>query len=140
MSPAQDKPPTYDEVITALLRPATASVPVADLIDRMLAARPSGAKNARRAMRQHLRQAAGRVLVFLDEETVVPLRLAFQGARFRLPLDGEALRRGLVKLDQLLDSYLPPQFPLERLRLVDAAGQPIDGMVQIGVQLFPGAP
>jgi len=45
-------------------------------------------------MRQHIRHATGRQLVFLDADTVLPLRLAMQGARFRLKLARSQFERG----------------------------------------------
>lgn len=78
-----------------------------------------------RAMRQHLRQANGRVLIFQDADTILPLRLAFQGVRFRLPLDQEKVNKGWVNVGDSLHSYLPPHFPLERVRFMDAAGKPV---------------
>lgn len=125
MSPSKDKPPTYDEIIAGTLRTATGPVPVPALARRMLAARPSPAKHPDQAMRQRLREAAGRLLVFVDPDTVLPLRLAYQGVRFRLPLDRDIVKRGLLPIGDSLYRYLPWDFPPEWLRFVDAAGQPI---------------
>src|SRR6266498_2758094 len=98
MSPSKAQFPTYAAIIADRLRSATGPVPVADLGEQMLAAHPSPAKNPRQAMRQHLRQAVGRSLVFLDPDTILPMRLACQGARFRLPLDRDSVLTGLVPL------------------------------------------
>jgi hypothetical protein len=130
MSSSKDKPPTYDEVIAELLRTATGPVPAAALTNRMLAARPSSAKNPVQAMRQYLSEAAGRLLVFVDPDTVLPLHLAYRGARFRLPLDRDSVKRGRVSIGDSVYRYLPWNFPPERLRFVDTAGQPITFRVQ----------
>src|SRR5258705_10233109 len=126
MSPSRSQFPSYAAIIADQLRSATGPVPVAELGDQMLAAHPSPAKNPQRAMRQHLHQAVGHSLVFLDPDTVLPLRLAFQGARFRLTLDHASVSTGLVPLgDNLRGSYLPQELDLDKVRLIDAAGQPI---------------
>ncbi len=155
MSPYKAKPPTYDEIAKRAdrLRTVTGPVPAADLVEQMLAARPSQAKNPRQAMRQRLREAVGRLLVFVDADTVLPLRLAFQGVRFRLPLDRDTrtrptrpapgtppaqgiggwvggggasvVSRGLLDIGDSLPSYLPLSFPVERVRFMDSLGQPI---------------
>ena len=125
MSSSKAKPPTYDEVIAELLRTSTGPVPAVALTKRMLAARPSSANSPAQAMRQRLSEAAGRLLVFVDPDTVLPLRLAYRGARFRLPLDRDSMKRGPVSIGDSLYRYLPWDFPPERLRFVDTAGQPI---------------
>lgn len=130
MSPSKALLPSYASIIAELLRSATGPVPVAGLAEQMLAARPSQSKNVRQAMRQHLRGAEGLHLVFLDSDTVLPLRLAFQGARFRLPLDPDSVTNGLLRIGETLPSYLPQGFPLDKVRFVDAAGQPIPFRIQ----------
>lgn len=125
MSSSKEKPPAYEEVIADLLRSAPGPVSAKELSEKLLAARPSQAKNPLRAMRTHIRQANGRQLVFLDTDTILPIRLAFQGARFRLPLDREMVNKGLVNIGDSLRSYVPLHFPLERVRFVDSAGNPI---------------
>src|SRR5712692_5040506 len=102
MVPSKDKPPTYNEVIAELLRTVSGPVPVAQLARRMLAACPSPAKNPDQAMRQRLREAAGRLLVFVDPDSVVPLRLAYQCVHFRLPRDRNTVKRGLVSIGDSL--------------------------------------
>jgi len=107
------------------MRSANGPVPAAAVIEQLLAAHPSQAKNPRTAARTHLRSAVGHELVFLDPDTVLPLRLALQGARFRLPLDRDTVKTGLVPLGDILASYLPMRFAMEKVRLEDTAGQPI---------------
>ena len=125
MSSSKETIPTYEEVLADLMRYTTGSVSTKELAGKLLAARPSQARNPLQAMRQHLRQANGRQLVFLDSDLILPLRLAFQGVRFRLPLDRETVNKGLLNIGDSLPSYLPLHFPLEQLRFVDSAGKPI---------------
>jgi hypothetical protein len=65
----------------------------------MISALPSLAQNPQKAMRQHMRQANGMKLVCLDTDTVLPLCLAYQDARFRIPLERESFDKGLLTLD-----------------------------------------
>ncbi|MCL5999366.1 MAG: plasmid pRiA4b ORF-3 family protein [Chloroflexi bacterium] len=125
MSSSKEKVPAYEEVIADLLRSTTGPVSAKELAEKLLAVRPSQARNPLQAMRQHIRQANGRLLVFLDADTVLSLRLAFQGARFRLPLDREMINKGLVNIVDSLPYYLPLNFPLEQVRFVDSAGKPV---------------
>jgi hypothetical protein len=57
---AKPKPPTYEQIIRDLLRPATGPVPVAALTAQMLALRPSAAKDAQKGARQHVVDMVGR--------------------------------------------------------------------------------
>jgi hypothetical protein len=82
-------------------------------------------------MRQHIRQANGKQLIFLDSDTVLPIRLAFQGTRFRIPIEREGFNRGLLPLGPSLWSYLPNHFPLDKLLWVDpSSGQAIHAPIQ----------
>lgn len=78
MSTPKAKEPSYEEVIADLLDSTKGPVSVNELAEKLIAVRPSQAKNPLQAMRQRLRQANGRSLVFLDADTILPLRLAFQ--------------------------------------------------------------
>lgn len=125
MHSSKEKLPTYEEIIADILRSTPGPLSARELAEKMLAVRSSQAKNPMQAMRQHIRQANGRLLVFLDADTILPLRLAFQGVRFRLPFDREMVNKGLVNIGDSLPSYLPRQFPLERLHFVDSARKPV---------------
>ena len=125
MSSFTEKPPSYEEIIAGLLRSTPGPLSAKKLAEKLLAARPSQAKNPLRAMRTHIRQANGRQLIFLDSDTILPIRLAFQRARFRLPLGPEMVNKGLVNIGDSLPSYLPLHFPLEQVRFVDSDGKPI---------------
>ncbi len=125
MLPAKPKLPNYEQIISDLLCPAAGPVPVAALTAQMLAVRPSAAKDPQKGARQHVVDAVGRQLVFLDADTVLPLRLAYQGARFRLPLDAKTVRQGRLPLDHSLTAYLPDSFDLTQVQFVDAAGRRI---------------
>jgi hypothetical protein len=119
-----EKALTYEMVITESMRAATGPLPAQELAAQMLSALPSFARNPRQAMRQHIRQANGRQLVFLDADTVLPLRLAYQGARFRISLERESFDKGLLPLDNI-SSYLPQSYQVDRLRFVDSSASAI---------------
>ena len=84
---------TYEMVITDLMQHADGPVPAQELAAQMQSLLPSTARNPQQAMRQHIRQANGRQLIFWDSDTVLPIRLAFQGVRFRIPLEEKASTR-----------------------------------------------
>ena len=125
MSLSKEKPPTYAEIIAGIMRSTQGPMSVRAVAEKMLVTLPSQSKNPLQAMRQHIRQANGKSMVFLDADTVLPLHLAFQGVRFRLPLDREMVNRGLVNIGDSLPTYLPQNLPLVQVRFVDATGKPV---------------
>ncbi len=124
MPKPQEKALTYEMVIAEIMRSTPGPLPAQELAVQMPLVLPSTARNPQQAMRQHIRQANGKQLVFLDADTVLPLRLAYQGARFRIGLERGSFDKGLLPLDKIL-SYLPKSDPLDRLQLLDASGNGI---------------
>jgi len=121
----QDSGPTYAEIMQQILDSADRPVHVKEFSEQILALRPSTAKNPLQAVRNKLRQEIGRLLVFIDAETILPMRLAMKGVRFRLQLDRNTINTGLVEIDRLA-SYLQTTFPLEKVRFIDTNEQPIE--------------
>ena len=97
MPKPQEKALTYEMVIAEIMRSASGPLPAQELATKMLLALQSSARNPQQAMRQHIRQANGKQLVFLDADTVLPLRLAYQGVRFRIPWSGKALTKAFCR-------------------------------------------
>jgi hypothetical protein len=125
MATAEPKPPSYSEIIASLLRPLQGPIALDNLVEQTLQLHPSQARNPRQAVLQHIREAQGEYLVRPDPKTILPLHLAFQGVRFRLQLDREIATTGLLEIENNFHSYLPRNFPLQRLSFVDKLGYPI---------------
>jgi hypothetical protein len=112
-------------VIEKILREASAPMPVLELAQKISAERPSTSKDPVKAAEKKIREAIGRQLVYLDSNTIVPLRIAWQGVRFRIDLSREEVNKGFFDVGIALSFYLPNGFNLANLRLVDTDGQPI---------------
>lgn len=128
MASSKNKFPSYSEIIRSILASANGPLPVKEIAERMLELHPTTAKKPYQAMLQHIREENGRLLVYLDADTLLPLRLAYQGVRFRLPLDRETVNSGLINLSESFRSYLPPVwpgYPLEKVRFIDHSDAPI---------------
>src|SRR5450432_3646603 len=108
-----DNYPSYETLIKTCVDAAAGPLPVAELIDYVLANHPSTAKKPAGVVRHYIHEAIGRHLIFLDKDTVLPLRLAWHGIRFRLPLDGEIIQNGLMDISEILPPYLPVRYDLE---------------------------
>lgn len=92
--------PTIDEAIESVLKEVNGPVALSTFIDRVLEIRPSSSKKPATSIRSQIRDHhVGRNLVFLDKETIVPLRVAAPGIRFRIPLSRLEVERGLLILD-----------------------------------------
>ena len=123
----QDIAPPYDQVIEKILREREASAPmsVLELAQKISAERPSTSKDPVKAAEKKIKEAVGRQLVYLDSKTILPLRIAWQGARFRMDLSREEVNKGFFDVGLALSFYLPNGFNLTNLRLVDTDGQAI---------------
>lgn len=126
ISLSDEKLPNYQEVLEEILRPQTGPMRIEELIDRLQMVRPSRAKNPRQSVMNKIREEEGRSLILLDDEYVLPLELAWQGVRFRVPLGREVADKGWFDIEETLRDYLPWGFKMERLLLVDAAQAPIE--------------
>jgi hypothetical protein len=127
---AKEKALTYAMVTTDIMQRTYGPLPVQELAKQMLLALPSFARKPQQAMRQHIREAVGHQLVFVDADTVLPLRLAYQGVRFRIILQRESFDKGLLPLGHNLWQYLPRDFAFENLRFVDGSGHSITAKIE----------
>jgi PAS domain-containing protein len=123
-------PPTYESLLNDLAVSLSGPIALDDLIDWVLARRPSRAKNPRQAVRNALRVTFRSPFVFLDPKTLLPKRLAMEGARFRLPLGRRIARQGTLEME-LFARYLRLHFPLREVRFVDTRDQPIPVLYRI---------
>ncbi len=112
----QDSAPTYDQVIENILREASAPMSVLDLAQKISAARLSTSKDPVKTGEKKIKEAVGRQLVYLDPSTILPLRIAWQGARSRMDLSREEVNKGFIDAGLALSFYLPNGFNLANLR------------------------
>jgi hypothetical protein len=70
MDQLPSKPPNYAEIIREILISMNGPIAIEDLAARILAARPSNAKNPHLAALTKIREEQGRQLVYLDLEHV----------------------------------------------------------------------
>jgi len=121
----QDIAPTYEQVIENILREVFAPMSVLELAQRISAERPSTSKDPVKAAEKKIKEAVGRQLIYLDSKTILPLRIAWQGVRFRMDLRREEVNKGFFDVGNALSFYLPNGFNLVNLHLVDANRQAI---------------
>lgn len=92
-----------EQVLAWLQGPAS----VDEVVQQVLALWPSKAKNPRAPVLQELRyRYAGRSIVFLERDKVVPVWYILQGVRFRVPINRQEARRHLLRSDLLFPFLL----------------------------------
>lgn len=121
-----DRTPNYGDVIHDILGPVNGPVSTEELVTQILQRRSSSAKDPRRAALEKIRQEVGRELVFLDETHILPIRLAMQGARFRIRLKKEYIDNTALPLLSLFLYYLPMRIIGKgQMTFLDSQGNPI---------------
>jgi hypothetical protein len=126
MPRSQDVHPTYTEIMTQLLDAASGPIPIQKFSEQILAMRTVQTKKPLEAIQSQIRQQVGHLLVFLNKDSVLSTRLAMQGARFSLQLNKINVDAGSFRIDEILPSYLPRQFPIEKVQFLDEKRQSID--------------
>jgi hypothetical protein len=133
----KDKLPNYGEIIGRILAEVNGPLPIEQLVAQILDLRPSQARNPRQAALAKIREEQGRQLVYWDEAHVLPLHLAYQGARYRIRLDKEMVDRAALPLAQWFDSYRAPRLGWDAVRWMDSHGHPIPAQFQEVKKLSP---
>jgi hypothetical protein len=114
-------------------------VSIDEVAKRILTMYPSRAKNPLTSVRSTLRlEHAGKTLVFLDRQTLVPLHVAMQGVRFRIPLTREEVDRGVLCIDPAFDCFRRQGVSPRDMQLLDAAGGPLASRVGTLTQRVKG--
>src|SRR5574341_291133 len=123
---ADKKPPTLSAIIEQVLAQVQGPMPVDEFAQRVLAIYPSKAKNPLTSLRSTLRlEYTGQNLAFLDRHTIVPLRLALQGVRFRIPVTRQEASRGVLCMDPGFHGFRREELAPGDMQLLDAAGHPL---------------
>src|SRR4029453_3426179 len=130
VSMADKKPPSLYDIIERVLARVPGPVSIDEVAKRVLAIYPSKAKNPLTSVRSTLRlEHAGKTLVFLDRQTIVPLHVAMQGVRFRIPLTREEVDRGVLYITPAFDCFRRQGLAYQDMPLLDAAGNPLTSRV-----------
>ena len=123
---ADKKPPSLYEIIERVLAQVQGPMPIDELAKRILAIYPSRAKHPLTSVRSILRlEHAGQTLVFLDRQTILPLHVAMQGVRFRIPLTREEVDRGVLCIAPAFDCFRRQGLAHQAMHLLDATGHPL---------------
>jgi len=126
----EGKIPNYEEIIREILVAVDGPISIEDLAAQILLKRPSNARNPLQAALLKIHECNGRQLVFLNPTHVLPLRLAYHGARYRMRLTRENVDQAALPINNCFHHYLPPSFEEVNITFNDAQGNAIPSLVQ----------
>jgi len=120
----KDKP-TLKQVVEQVLSGLDGPISVKELAERVYAIYPTKAKTAMSSFRNCLHyDEQGKNLVYLDKDNILPMQLAMQGVRFRVPVDRHVEKDGTVPIF-LFDFFLPHNSKPNEMNFVDREGHSI---------------
>ncbi|HIP69792.1 MAG TPA: hypothetical protein EYH05_00170 [Anaerolineae bacterium] len=115
-----------DEAIAQMVAQLEGPITLAEFVRRVLVIWPSQAKKPETAVRQTIRDYhAGKTVIFLDDDTLLPTSLALAGVTLRVPLARSEVKNGLFHIYPALEFFLARDFPLDEVQLVDENDQTI---------------
>jgi len=117
--------PTLKQVVEQVLSELNEPITVKDLADRVYAIYPTRSKTAMSSLRNCLHyDEQGVNLVYLDRFTILPMRIAMQGVRFRVPIDRHAEKNHelpILFFNYFIDIHGEPK----DIRFIDNSGNPM---------------
>ena len=120
-----DKKVTLKQVVEQVLSELDEPITVKDLADRVYAIYPTRSKTAMSSFRNCLHyDEQGVNLVYLDRFTILPMRIAMQGIRFRIPIDRHAEKENEIPI-LFFDYFIGRDPEPKNIRFVDQTGNPI---------------
>jgi hypothetical protein len=117
---------TRSQAVEQVLTQVDGPISIDEFSQRVLAIWPSKAKNPLSSMRSYLRlEQAGRTLVFVDAQTILPLPIALCGVRFRIPLSRQEVKRGVLIIHPAFDYFSHRELEPVEAQLLDQKGCPL---------------
>ena len=113
--PSKRAGPTLKQITLQVLAELSAPASVGAVVQEILARYPFESKEPRERVRNLFRadDMVGVELVYLDSQTIAPLRWAMTGICFRVPLGPEVAKEGTLAIDPGFVPFLVNQFNYE---------------------------
>jgi hypothetical protein len=122
--------PTLKQVVEQILAELDEPITVKNLADRVYAIYSTKAKTAMSSFRNCLHyDEQGVNLVYLNKDTILPMRIAVQGIRFRVPIDRHAEKENTIPL-MFFNYFISRATKPQNARFVDETGNPVDFKVK----------
>ena len=115
---------TINQAIERVLEEMDGPMDRGAFVDRVLEIRPSSAKGAKGSIRNNINYSfEGKWLVHIDKKTIVSLRIAAPGIRFRIPLSRIEVNQGMLLMEPNFDGWSTYYNELETFEFVDEQGR-----------------
>ena len=120
-----DKKVTLKQVVEQVISELNGPIAVKDLADRVYSIYPTRSKTAMSSFRNCLHyDEQGVNLVYLDKFTVLPMQIAMQGVRFRVPIDRHAEKENEIPF-LFFNYFIDRDGKPKNIRFADNAGNPV---------------
>lgn len=120
-----DKKVTLKQVIEQVLSELNESITVTDLANRVYTIYPTRSKTAMSSLRNCLHyDEQGVNLVYLDKFTILPMRIAMQGVRFRVPINRHAEKENEIPV-LFFNYFIDKDGKPKNIRFLNNSGGPI---------------
>ncbi|MBN1875686.1 MAG: hypothetical protein JXA33_15785 [Anaerolineae bacterium] len=113
---------TLDGAIAQVLDTLDGPISMQEFYQKVLEIRPSHAKNPTASIRDRMRYGWYHKIAELDSDTLIPMRCLMRGIRFAVPLSRKEVSQGLLLTYPAFELYLPREFPLSEVKLLDERG------------------
>jgi len=120
------EPLSRSQAIEKIIAQMSGPMDLEEFTQRVLALWPSKAKQPKSVIRQALRyDYIGKSLLYLDKQTLIPLRLAMPGVRFRIGLTRQEIKKGWLFVFPAFEFMAAGDVPPEEFWLEEADGRSI---------------
>ncbi|HDT11304.1 MAG TPA: hypothetical protein ENN58_01050, partial [bacterium] len=125
--------PTLRESIQQVLSQISGPITLDVFVKKVLEIYPSSAKKPDSRIRKHLKmEEVGRSVVYLDEKTLIPLRVGAVGVRFPIALSRWHLNKGALPVFPAFKGWISHLDDMQAIKLLDEQGTPMDtGLVSL---------
>src|SRR6266498_2243720 len=122
--------PTLKQVVEQVLSQLNEPITVKDLAEHVYAIYPTKAKTAMSSLRNCLHyDEQGVNLVYVNKNTLLPMRIAMPGVRFRVPIDRHAEKENTIPL-LFFDYFINRETKPQNVSFIDNEGKPVDFQVK----------
>jgi hypothetical protein len=119
----KDQTITLEAAFHQIVNQLNGPTPLDEVVQRVLAVRPSNAKNPAQQVRNSMRYMYWPTWVWLDQRTLLPMRLCMRGVCFRITPSRSEVERNLFYGMPALHALYRRDAPWEAMQFVDAAGR-----------------
>ena len=121
---------SINEAIQQVFQSMEGAMRLKDFYQKVLAIRPSNAKNPTTSIRQKLRYDWADRLVLVNRETVVPARVVMQGVRWAVPVSRQEAKRNWLFVYPAFSGFIGQNTRFDVVKLFDEEGHPLPARVK----------